>query len=48
MWGGRVRVCNNGAENSTLHLGTVLGRPGNSPLIISGHGEIDTSIEERW
>lgn len=29
-------------------LGAVLGRPGNSPLIISGHGEMDTSIKEGW
>lgn len=48
MWGRRGRVCNNGEENSPLHLGAVLGRPGNSPLIISGHGEMDTSIKEDW
>lgn len=37
-------MCNNGDGNSALHLG----RPGNSPLIISGHGEMDTSIKEGW
>lgn len=48
VWGGRGRVGNNGDENSALHLGAVLGRPGNSPLIISGHGEMDTSIKDGW
>lgn len=33
---------------SAVRLGAVLRRPGNSPLIISGHGEMDTSINEGW
>lgn len=48
VWGGKGRVCHNGDESSALHLGAVLGRPGKSPLIMSGHGEMDTSIKEGW
>lgn len=38
IMGMRTELCNR----------AVLGRPGNSPLIISDHGEMDTSIEEVW